>query len=1374
MLLTCTMRYLKVIWIATVALLIVACSGSGDPSEDDGPNDTSDNYSLVASLTNSNGAANSNLSEGSTLTISATLTNNGLVVSGQTINFSISNGALASLSSSSSVTDEDGLATVEITGLATAGNGSVTVSLANTNIVASDVTLSFQSEGRETVRTGSFNHDVYLIPAETTYDQYAGVNASTINTISQSQAATLLVKYSEEDGTPITNSLVELELVDDASQVATLSNDLGKDLTDDNGFAFFKINATTLSGAGYLKVLFDDGVESLTTFKSIGQGTSGEAANYSLLVSMVNNNDEVASSISSGATLTVNAVLTNNGVAVVGEVVSFATSDSVFAALSGTRITTDEQGVASVTLTGAEVAGTGTITVDVPAENITVNRVNLGFTSLGVINVGSDEFNYEVFLLASNTPSENYLTIAESNLTTISSAQPATILMRYSRADGSPVANSVVAVSLVGDAQTLGTLSNDLGTGLTNADGIATINIIATDVSGAGYIQVTFSDGKTSLLPFASLGDGNQEPVKEIGSIELLASSVQLASSGSDEVELLALVKDSQNNLMEGIQVSFSSDTGVIQVIEPSTAANGVAKATLKTLNNPETRKISASAFVGDKSAQVSVDVSGTTIKIVGNNSIVTGDTVDMTVVMLDSDGIGIPQRNIDVSSEVGNSFTDMAGDTLAQRDNGDGTFTQFVTTDSTGSASFKLVATVSGLDTLTAEALGEEGVLAISVSPDSFVVSDLQVMDEGVLVANDISNEVPLSGGQLTLTWQKDGTPHVGEVLFSATRGMIETVECADDTTATTTTDANGQICVNLTSTDAGPAIITAKADGLAASYNIEFIAEQAHLLQIQASPFSIGPNGQKSTISAVVVDDLGNFVKNKVVNFTLYDVSNGSISRQSDITDSNGLATTVYTSNGISALDGVVIAACTDTVTNSGDCVNVLIDDQDQNRSNDIYHCEESTSCIHDEVKVTVADRELFITVGTGNTLNSASEQEYEKSFSIMVTDVESNPIEGVSLSVSAVPQSYNEGVWVVELNDEGEFDKYVPFVTGVCENEDIDRDGWLDRVEDIDGDNTRDSYNEDLDGDGRLDIMDEDLDGDGVLDINEDLDLDNNLDVNEDIDDDSNHDLFYEYVGGVCSLDDGQNVDLNNDNTLDTGEDVNCNGILDPGEDIDGDGVLDLTEDLDGDGRFDQVNEDVDGDNKLDTYPDEIGGLRGRDLDGNGVLEGIEIGLVEDIDRDNNLDTYPDIIEGVGGRDLNDDEVLDANEIGIIEDIDGDGNLDVIEFDYNHDGVVDANGINEDKNQNGMLEPGNVVTVLGSLVTDENGATTVNLRYAESYGGWVTLNLVVKAKVGGTEYQQVVPFTLPYSAADVTNEDSPPTPNLFGADGNCLTID
>ena len=82
---------------------------------------------------------------------------------------------------------------------------------------------------------------------------------------------------------------------------------------------------------------------------------------------------------------------------------------------------------------------------------------------------------------------------------------------------------------------------------------------------------------------------------------------------------------------------------------------------------------------------------------------------------------------------------------------------------------------------------------------------------------------------------------------------------------------------------------------------------------IDVQPSVFTLSTT-QSSTITAVVRDAAGNLVKNQTVTFTLNDVTGGTLSVGSAITDSQGRAQTVYTaSNTTSANEGVQItAAC------------------------------------------------------------------------------------------------------------------------------------------------------------------------------------------------------------------------------------------------------------------------------------------------------------------------------------------------------------------------------------------------------------------------------------------------------------------------------
>ena len=98
----------------------------------------------------------------------------------------------------------------------------------------------------------------------------------------------------------------------------------------------------------------------------------------------------------------------------------------------------------------------------------------------------------------------------------------------------------------------LATFSNDTATALTNAEGVASIGMSVGSASGDGEVTATLSTGEADSTTFSSTGSTTVS--EEPASLELYANSIQLASSGSDEVELIALVKNEQSVLMEGVE----------------------------------------------------------------------------------------------------------------------------------------------------------------------------------------------------------------------------------------------------------------------------------------------------------------------------------------------------------------------------------------------------------------------------------------------------------------------------------------------------------------------------------------------------------------------------------------------------------------------------------------------------------------------------------------------------------------------------------------------------------------------------------------------------------------------------------------------------
>ena len=164
---------------------------------------------------------------------------------------------------------------------------------------------------------------------------------------------------------------------------------------------------------------------------------------------------------------------------------------------------------------------------------------------------------------------------------------------------------------------------------------------------------------------------------------------------------------------------------------------------------------------------------------------------------------------------------------------------------------------------------------------------------------------------------------------------------------------------------------------------------------------------------------------MKGKTIEFTLTDTNGGNILPATAVTDSIGSASTVYTSNTSSAQNGVSIKA---TVQEFPTLFNI--------------------------VELTVAERELFISLGTGNELIEPDITTYNKQYSAFVTDVDSTPREGVVLTVSAIPSDYYKGTWVKILDENGDFLSWAPSYSTIppCPNEDVNKDGILDVGEDI----------------------------------------------------------------------------------------------------------------------------------------------------------------------------------------------------------------------------------------------------------------------------------------------------------------------------------
>lgn len=527
-------------------------------------------------------------------------------------------------------------------------------------------------------------------------------------------------------------------------------------------------------------------------------------------------------------------------------------------------------------------------------------------------------------------------------------------------------------------------------------------------------------------------GGGTPDEVANVGSVQLLASPVQIGTSSGATSTLTALVKDPNGILLPGVPVQFSvNNNGTLRVDNPTTDESGTATAILSTSDDARNRTNTVSVSAGGKSDSVVVTIVGSSISIAGPDSVSLGDTVPYRITLSDGNGDGISNQEITVTTN-----------------NSTVTSSSLTTTD--GVVDIQLATQSSGEDVITVSAFSGESLVeatkTISISPETFVF--------GSPTAN---TEINLNTPQVvTLEWESDNVPVDGRIVrFSSTRG---TLQPADGLVTT----SNGRASVRISSNISGPTTITARTldSGLSTERTLEFVATTADSVNVQATKTQLD-FGETTEVLAVVRDQNNNLAKNQLVTFQIIaDGSSGNLSSSSGITDSLGRVSTTYTAGqSISARDGVVIQA----TAADANVIGLL--------------------------NMTVARRALRVVIGTGNTISEPDDASYIKDFVAIVTDANGAPVEGASVELSVLPVSYAKGRYEPAPFD----DIWIPItssvppgnnagVTGFCPAEDTNKNGILDGLEDTNKNGILDNG--------------EDSNNNGILDFGEDINRDYKL--------------------------------------------------------------------------------------------------------------------------------------------------------------------------------------------------------------------------------------------------------------------------------------
>jgi hypothetical protein len=584
--------------------------------------------------------------------------------------------------------------------------------------------------------------------------------------------------------------------------------------------------------------------------------------------------------------------------------------------------------------------------------------------------------------------------------TNVSSTQSSFVKATVRDATGAVVAGTVV--TFTSDAGLVAFVPAG-GTALTDASGVATIQVAPASGTAAGAATITANASvagtaaKAGSLGVQVVGSGTGPGGQVASAVELFASSPQLSSSPNSTVSFTVVVKDSQNRAMPGQTVTFTASSGNLLGSLPAKVTGAAGEPVTGVMLSPgsdrSNRDIVVTASSGGVAQTLTIPVTGTALSLVADTAVLLGGTTTLTATARDSNGQPIAGTTITAASSLGNSLTPAAA-----------------ITDASGIARFTYRGTNSGLDAVSVNGLGATNAAQIAISAEDFT-----------FVTPAANTSIAIGTPQpVTVRLLSGGVPAANRaVTFSTTRGALSTTS--------TVTDAQGFASTSASSTTSGPASIVARAGTAQALLPVTFQATKAATLVLQVNPGAVPPNssgtGNQATLQATVRDLAGNPVAGSVVNFTaLADLSNGTISPGSGVTDTNGLVTVQFVPGALTTANNAVQIQA--TVQGTSPVVSGI-------------------------ANLTVSGQALFISIGKGRLIADLAEPVYKKQFSVYVTDANGAPVPNKTVVLSVYPDTYYKGAFHLPDPTRGETGSHwIQVVTpsAGCPNEDIERNGII----------------------------------------------------------------------------------------------------------------------------------------------------------------------------------------------------------------------------------------------------------------------------------------------------------------------------------------
>jgi len=584
-----------------------------------GPGDSSPTKTVAASIAIAltdpvTGATLTSISSGKPAKVAATVRDTaGAVVPNLVVSFTTDTG-LASMSpaTGTALSDASGVATIQISTASLTAAGATTISAAATV--------------GTTAVSASVGYSVIATTAGVTGISLSLTSPSSglaVTSISTGNPAKVTATVRDAAGTLVPNAVVSFST---SASLATMIPASGTALTDASGVASIQIASASPLASGATTVSATAAVGGNTLNSSVGFSviaTSTGTTGISVVLTNPSTGAPVTSiSLNNPANVTV-TVRNSLGAVVPNTVVTFATSGSLATMVPAATALTDGVGVASIQIVAASPAAAGATTVSATAtvDGAAVSG-SAGF-SVTPTNVG--------------TPGVNVALTDSSGkaISSISPGNPAKVVATIRDATGSGVPNAVVTFATNG---TLANMTPASGTALTNASGVASIQIDAAGLTAAGATTISATANVAGSSVTGSTGYSVSAANAVLGTMTVATNPLSPYATTSVSVPVSGVGTTP-------VTINFSSicaGTGKATLPASVQTVNGVATATYTDKGCASTDTITASV------AGLAVTTTTTiVVQVPGATSIQFVSATPSTIVLKGTGGAGLVESSL-------------------------------------------------------------------------------------------------------------------------------------------------------------------------------------------------------------------------------------------------------------------------------------------------------------------------------------------------------------------------------------------------------------------------------------------------------------------------------------------------------------------------------------------------------------------------------------------------------------------------------------------------------------------------------------------------------------------------------------------------------